>query len=77
MLKKKEINYENKIFMIFKVLEDILLKHNIKNKDMQLYWDFLLKAEECNYYLDYKYDYKITYMLEKGKQKEKEVNSDE
>ena len=77
MLKKKEINYENKIFMIFKVLERLLLKHNIKNKDMQLYWDSLLKAVECNCYLDYKYDYKITYMLEKGKEKEKEVNSDE
>lgn len=77
MLKKKEINYENKIFMIFKALERILLKHNIKNKDMQFYWDCLLKAEDCNYYLDYKYDYKITYMLEKGKEKAKEVTDNE
>ena len=77
MLNKKEINYEKKFLIIFKVLDDILLKNNIKNEDMKLYWDYLIKAIECNYYLDYEYDYIITYLLYKGKEKEKEVTDNE
>ena len=77
MLRKKEINYEKKFLIIFKVLDGILSKNNIKNEDMKLYWDYLLKAIECNNYLDYEYDYLITMLLYKGVEKEKEVNSDE
>lgn len=73
----KEINYEIKIFMIFKDLDSILLKNNIKKEDMHFYWQLLLQALECDYYLDFKYSHKIRYMIEKGKQKKKEVNSDE